>query len=161
MDRELAKRTLLRILVAIAVTLGATAFMFGFFPGVEVYRRDVFIETRAVIENWNWFLGLLVILLAPGLLVWRTPLISYALLWSIWTIVVAVLAFIASFDLGDWGIRTVALWPHAVFGVLMFSLLLLLIAVVPVACGVFAWVTRDRVIPQPELPVARVIKTRA
>jgi hypothetical protein len=158
MDREVAKRTMLRILVAIAATLAATSFVFGFFPGVEVYRRETFIETRAVVEHWNWFLGILVMLLAPGAIVWRHPRIGYALLWSIWTIAMTVLVFVATFELGEWGVRTVALWPHAVFGFLMFSLLFLLIAIVPIACGVYWWVTRGSNERPVTLPVARLVR---
>jgi hypothetical protein len=148
----------LRGLVSAAAVLAVSAFIIGFFPGVEVYHDDVFIETRAVVEQWNWFLGALVILLAPGALLWMRPRMSYALLWSMWSIAVAMIMFVASFDLGDFAVRTVALWPAGVFGVLMFALLFLLIAVVPVTCGVLWWITRERPL-RVELPVARVIRS--
>jgi hypothetical protein len=148
--------SVLRGLVASAVAIAATAFTIGFFPGIEVYHADVFIKTRAVVEQWNWFLGALVLLLAPGVVVWMRPRISYALLWSMWSIAVAMIMFVASFDLGDLAVRTVALWPAEVFGVLMFALLFLLIAVVPVACGVVWWVTREKPM-RVELPIARVV----
>ena len=153
-------RLLLRSLIAIAATIATTAFVFGFFPGVEVYRKDLFLGTRPVVEHWNWLLGILVIYLAPGALIWRRPRISLALLWSMWTIAVTVVLFVATFDLGDWSVQIVQLWPSAVFGYLMSALLLLLIAVVPVACGVFWWVHRERPTP-PALPTARLVKTRA
>ena len=40
----------------------------------------------------------------------------------------------------------------------MVSLLFLLIAIVPIACGVYAWVTRDRRPAPPTLPVARLVR---
>lgn len=153
-------RTLLRALIAISATIAAMAFVFCFFPGMEVYRHEVFIETRPVVEHWNWLLGILVIYLAPGAIVWQKPRIAYALLWSMWTIAVTVLVFVATFDLGDWSVHTIVLWPQAVFGYLMFALVFLLIAVVPIACGVYWWATRERA-PGPTLPVARLVKSRA
>jgi hypothetical protein len=150
-------RMMLRVLVAVAATTAAIAFVFSFFPGIELYRHDVYIDTLPVVEHWNWLLGILVILLAPGALLWQKPRISYALLWSLWTIAVSTLVFVATFDLGDWGVRTVALWPHAVFGFLMFSLLFLLIAIIPIACAVYWWATRE---PGAPLPVARLVKSR-
>ena len=152
--------TVLRVLVAIIVTLAAMAFVFGFFPGIEVYRRESFVETRAVIEHWNWFLGILVLLLVPGAVVWTRPRIAYALLWSMWTIGLSMVVFLATFDLGEpgaWTTRTVALWPHAVFGLLMFAVLFLIIAVVPIACAVLWWITRERPVTI-TLPTARVIR---
>ena len=159
-NRELALRTMLRFLVALVTTLSATAFVFGFFPGIEVYQQDAFVETRAVIVQWNWFLGVLVLLLAPGAVVWWHPRIGYALLWSLWTIALTTVVFVGTFDLGDWGLRTVALWPHAVFGFVMFAVLFLVIAIIPVACGAFWWITRERPV-RPQLPIARVLKFRA
>lgn len=154
------QRTMLRILAALAATIAAIAFVFGFFPGVEVYRNDVFIETRPVVDHWNWLLGVLVIYLAPGALVWRKPRIGFALLWSLWTMTITVLVFVATFDLGDWTLQTVVLWPQALFGYLMFALVFVLIAIMPVACAVLWWVTRDRPV-RPSLPTARVLKIRA
>jgi hypothetical protein len=148
--------SVLRGLVASAVVLAATAFIIGFFPGIEVYHDDAFIKTRAVVEQWNWFLGALVILLAPGVAVWMRPRMSYALLWSMWSIAVAMIMFVATFDLNDFAVRNVPLWPAEVFGVLMFALLFLLIAVVPVACGVLWWITREKPL-RVELPIARVV----
>ena len=155
-----AQHTMLRIMVAIAATIAATAFTFSFFPGMEVYRDATFIETRPVVEHWNWLLGILVVYLAPGAIVWRAPRISYALLWSVWTIAVTVLVFVATFDLGDWSTYTIVLWPQVMFGYLMFALVFLLIAVMPIACGVYWWVTREAP-TRPQLPVARVLKFRA
>jgi|MudIll2142460700_1097286.scaffolds.fasta_scaffold25913_2 hypothetical protein len=159
-SRELALRTMLRILVVVALCLGTAGFVLGFFPGYEVYRRDVFIETRDVVEHWNMFLGMLVLYLAPGAIIWRKPSIGYALVWSLWTMAVTMVVFVATFDLGDWSVRTVHLWPYSLFTFLMLALVFLLIAVIPIACGVFWWVTRDRVQP-PALPTARVVKSRA
>ncbi|MBA3501263.1 MAG: hypothetical protein M4D80_25090 [Myxococcota bacterium] len=159
-------RTMLRVLVAIAATIAATGFVFSFFPGLEVYRitsgrsETLYVDTLPVVEHWNWLLGVLVILLAPGAVIWRKPRISYALLWSLWAIAVATLVFVATFQLGDWGVRTVALWPHAVFGFLMSGLLFLVIAIVPIACGAYWWMTRERPV-RPMLPVARLVKSRA
>lgn len=156
--------SVLRGLVASAVVLAATAFVIGFFPGIEVYRDDHFVETRAVVEHWNYFLGALVILLGPGAVVWMRPRMAYALLWSMWSIGLAMVLFVATFELGDLSTRTVALWPAGVFGVLVFALLFLLIAVVPVACGVLWWITRERAASptgdkplRVALPVARVV----
>ena len=155
-----AQRTMLRIIVAIAATIAAIAFVFSFFPGMEVYRNETFVETRPVVEHWNWLLGILVIYLAPGAVVWRAPRIAFALLWSLWTIAVTVLVFVATFDLGDWSTYTVVLWPQVMFGYVMFALVFLLIAAMPVACAVCWWVTRERP-AQPQLPVARLVKSRA
>ena len=156
-DRDTANRVMLRIHVAIAASIAATGFVFAFFPGFEVYRHGVLVDTRPVIEQWNWLLGILVILLAPGAIVWRSPRTGYALLWSLWTIAIATLVFVGTFDLGDPRVRTVALWPHAVFGYLMVALLLHLIVVIPIASGAFWWITRDRPV-RPTLPVARVLR---
>lgn len=153
-----AQRTMLRIIVAIAATIAAIAFVFSFFPGMEVYRNETFIETRPVVEHWNWLFGILVIYLAPGAVVWRAPRIPFALLWSLWTIAVTVLVFVATFDLGDWSTYTVVLWPQVMFGYVIFALVFLLIAAMPVACAVCWWVTRER---PAELPVARLVKSRA
>jgi hypothetical protein len=152
-------RLMLRTLIAIAATVATMAFVFSFFPGVEVYRNGEFLGTRPVVEHANWLLGLLVIYLAPGALLWKQPRLPYALLWSIWTVIVTGVAFVATFDLGDWSLRTVQLWPAAVFGYLMSALLVLLIIVVPIACAVFWWFTRERPAPT-SLPTARLVKTR-
>jgi hypothetical protein len=154
MSREQAQATMLRVLVLIAVVLAATAFVFGFFPGVEVYRGNEYVETRAVVEQPNWFLGILVLLLAPAAGIWRAPRIAYALLWPLWAIALSVIVFAATFKLEF--IRTVSLWPDAVFGFLMFALLFLVIAVVPIACGVCWWITRDKP-ARVVLPVARLV----
>jgi cellulose synthase/poly-beta-1,6-N-acetylglucosamine synthase-like glycosyltransferase len=153
-------RLMLRTLIAIAATLATMAFVFSFFPSVEVYRNEELLGTRAVVEHANWLLGLLVIYLAPAALIWKRPQLPYALLWSIWTVIVTAVAYMATFDLGNWSVHTVQLWPAAVFGYLMSALLVLLIIVVPVACGVFWWIKRARP-PRPTLPTARLVKTRA
>ena len=153
-------RTMLRVLVALATSIAAAAFAASFFPGIEVFRHGVYVETLPVVQHWNWLLGILLIVLAPGAYLWKKPQISYALLWSVWAITVSSVVFVATFELGDWSVRTVALWPHAVFGFLMFSLMFLIIAVVPIACGVYWWATRDRAV-RPTLPIARLVKSRA
>jgi hypothetical protein len=157
-------RMMLRAMVAIATTIAATAFVFSFFPGLEIYRLDaygdLFVETLPVVEHWNWLLGIFVVLLAPGAVIWRRPRIAYALLWSLWSMAIATLVFVATFDIGNWGVRTVALWPHAVFGFLLSALLFLVIAIIPIACGAYWWTMRDRT-PRPKLPVARLVKSRA
>lgn len=153
-------RVMLRTLIAIAATIATMAFVFGFFPGIEVYRGEDLLETRPVVEHANWLLGLLVLYLAPGALLWRSPALPYALVWSIWTVIVTGIAFLAMFDLGDWSVRTRQLWPAAVFGYLMSALLVLLILVMPIACAVYWWATRARPV-RPALPAARVVKTRA
>jgi len=148
---------MLRCGVALTIALAVAAFILGFFPGVDVYRGNDFIETRQVVERWNWSLGILVLLVAPGIVVWARPRIAYALLWSLWTIASSVIVFLATFDLGDWSVRTVELWPVKLFGLIIFSLLFTIIAVIPIACAVYWWVTRERV-RRIELPTARVIK---
>ena len=155
-DRDAARQKLLRILVAVAVVLGAAAFLLGRLPGLDIYRGETYVETRPIVEQWNWFLGFLVGMLAPGFVVWRRPRLAYALLWSLWVVAFVAVVLVATFDLGNWDVRVVVLPAHAVFVRVMWSLLAHLIAIVPLACGVFWWVTRDRP-AAPPLPTARVI----
>ena len=152
----MGKRWMLRGGVALTLALAAAAFVLGFFPGIEIYRGTDFVETRQVVERWNWCLGILLLLVAPGIVVWARPRIAYALLWSLWTIASSVIVFLATFDLGDWSVRTVELWPMHVFGLVIFALLFTIIAVIPIGCAVYWWVTRERPF-RPVLPVARVI----
>jgi hypothetical protein len=152
------RRLLLRILVALAFILAAFAFVLGFLPGAHVYRYDVFVETVDVVESWNWFLGYLVLLLAPGVVVWRRPRIAFALAWSLWTVGVTVLLLVATFDFGDWSVRHVVLPAQQVFGYTMAALLGHLILVVPVACAIAWWFTRERPEPPVTLPMARVVR---
>ncbi len=112
-----------------------------------------------MVAHWNWLLGFLFVLLAPGVLIWRKPRIAFALLWSLWAIGAGTVGFLATFDLGNWSGKTVELWPMYAFGIVIFGLLLLLIALLPIACGVFAWVTRNRPEPPVVLAPARVVRS--
>lgn len=150
-------RRMLRTLIAIVATVAATAFVVGFFPGAVLYRGDELIGTRAVVEHANWLLGVLALYLVPGAVIWRRPRIAHALLWSMWSVALTVLVVIATFDHSDLAPGMIMLWPSVVFGYLMSSLLFLLIAVMPIACGVSWWLARTRT-ARPVFPRARVVK---
>lgn len=184
-DRDVIRRKLLRTFCLIAGGLATAALILGFLPGTETYRDTndcfgnalgglfsahhgrrppceshyVYVATTPVVAHWNWLLGFLFMLFAPGILIWRKPRIAFALLWALWAIGAGTVGFLASFDLGDWSVKTVELWPIYAFGVVMFGLLLLLIALLPIACGVFAWVTRNRPEPPVVLAPARVVRS--
>ncbi|MBA3393735.1 MAG: hypothetical protein H0T89_13895 [Deltaproteobacteria bacterium] len=183
-DRDTLRRKLLRTFCVIAGGLATAALILGLLPGSETYRDTndcfghalgglfshgrrspceshwVYVATTPVVAHWNWLLGFLFVLLAPGVLIWRNARIAFALLWSLWAIGAGTIGFLASFDLGDWSVKTVELWPMYAFGIVIFGLLLLLIALLPIACGVFAWVTRNRPEPPPALPRATVVDRR-
>jgi hypothetical protein len=147
----LVERVLLRGVVIVAVLLAGASFVVGALPGIAIYRGDVHVETLAVIEQPRWFLGILVVVLAPGALLWRDPKISTALVWTLWAMLATALVLVATFaDPGAEG-RTVPLWPAHVFGTLLIVLVVHLIVILPVAC-VIAWSVKrpDRVV----LPIA-------
>lgn len=156
-DREIVRQLVVRILVVIALVLGALCCLFGFARAFEVYRGDVFVGLRSVADHWNWFFGAIVMLLLPGMLVWRTPRLGSALLWSMWTVFVATLLFLGTYDLAESGLRVVELWPLRAFRFAMFGLLVHLVAIVPFTCAIAWFVTRERT-QRPVLPIARVVR---
>ncbi len=148
--------TLLRTLVALAFLLAAAAFMFGVMPGYELRSGD----TYPAISRPQWLLGFFVLLLAPGIAIWRKPTIGYALCWSLWGMALTVTTLVATYGVDQWRHVAAVLWPARAFAIAVLALVGLVIGLVPIATGVCWWLTRDKVVP-PTLPRARVVKTLA
>ncbi|MBA2540240.1 MAG: hypothetical protein H0V17_11435 [Deltaproteobacteria bacterium] len=175
--RTRLRTTLLRGLIVGLIALCVIAAVFAFIPSVEVYedRNDclghalggVFahgprspcqsayqlVRTDAPIDGAVAVLYL-VGLLVPGVLLWFHPLLRYALLWPVWTIVATVVLLTATFEL-DLFSHTVRLWPAHVFAIAMTAILAILIVVVPLGSGVFALVTRSKAPGLPRAVIAR------
>ncbi|MDQ3367647.1 MAG: hypothetical protein M3680_19675 [Myxococcota bacterium] len=182
-ERDDSKRRLLRTVCLIAGALGVAMLGLGALPGLEVYAdarnclghafAGVFSHggsssacephyvldhtERVLAEPLAWLA--LIAIVGFGVLVWFRPKLRYALLWSLVTIGLGALALVAMFDLRLFE-HTVALWPSRAFGVLALALFFHLIAVVPIACACFAWLTRTRPEPPPELPRATLVDRR-
>ena len=113
----------------------------------ECAQSYVFVESRRVSENPLGLLVLLLGLLAPGAAVWRRPRLVTALLWSVTVTSVVVGYFAFFFSLNFEGMfsssRTVELWPAQLFSNLLLSLFVLLVAIVPLTCGVLACINAD------------------
>ena len=180
--RDRAKRTMLRMLCLIAAALAVALFGLGWLPGTEVYR-DIhgcsmtlegapwpsaactphyeLLGVRDVVASRGWLVALLIAMLAPGAFVWWRPRLRFALLWSLISTGVAVFGLVLSFQPGGWDLRLVELWPMRAFDVLLFALLLLQIALVPIACGAFVVIAHDRTPPRPErIARARIHRER-
>ena len=169
----MAKQKILRGIAIAIAGLGTIAIVFGFLPGVDVYRDTSdcfghafaslfshassrgcqsswhFVETRSVVDQPLWMTLYFAVLMAPGLLVWRFPQLKFLLVWSLIAIGSTFLTIVATFDLGSWSERTVQLWPVYVFGVAVTIMLSALIVGLPVFCAIYAFVTRTRRPPKP------------
>lgn len=177
-ERDRAKRRLLRALCVIAWALGAGMFALGWLPGTEIYEdanncaghafdgwfvdvrpasctpHYVLASTARVLDTRLQWLSL-ALMLAPGAFVWWKPKLGLALLWSVLAIPTVILAMFVWLDLYLLE-RTVSLWPRDVFAVLASALVILLVAGVPIACAVFAYVIRTRKPEPPVFPTAQV-----
>ena len=152
-----ARRIFLRIVVVLAFVLGAIAYVVGFFPGAHVYEDGVYRGTIDVVETPNWFAGFLLVLLLPGILLWRRPELQHGLAWSLWTLLVTMLCVIATLDFsGNERVYVKMLASH-VFSATITALFGLLIVALPVASGAVWWFTRERREPPVTLPRARVV----
>lgn len=179
-DRRTRLRTkLLRGSILGLIALCVVAGVFALIPSVEVYedrndclgqalgrvfafehgprsaceRADQLVRTDTPIDGATAILYL-VGLLVPGVLLWFHPLLRYALLWPVWTIVATVVLLTATFEL-DLMTHTIRLWPAHVFAIAMIAILATLILIVPLGCGVFALATRSRAVELPRAVIAR------
>jgi hypothetical protein len=167
------------IAIAIAV-LGTIAIVFGFLPGIEVYRdvNDCFgrafgslfghdsargcqasyqlVETRSVVDRPVGMAFYFAVLMAPALVVWRYPQLKLLLGWTLLAIGATFLMIVAMFDFGSWSDSIVRLWPADVFAVVLTIMLSVLIVGLPVFCAIYAFVTRTRPPPKPEVARARI-----
>jgi hypothetical protein len=165
-DDEWVKARLLRGIVLAAMALGAAAVVLAMFPGVKMYERFhdgwKFMGTRSAAEHPWWMLASGIVMLAPGVLVWLRPQLSYACLWSMIAFGTTLLWFVATIDHNgravQWWFRTVELWPATWFGYAIVLLVGGLVVALPMFCGVFALVTHRRERARPQLPVARVVR---
>ena len=176
-------RILRGIVIAISI-LGTIAIVFGFLPGIDVYRdasncfghafASLFshassrgcqsswqlVETRSVVDHPIWMALYFGVLMAPGWLVWRYPQLKLLLVWTLVAIGTTFAMIVATFDLGSWTERTVQLVPAYVFGVAVTVMLSTLIVGLPVFCAIYAFVTRKRPPPKVELARARIHRSR-
>ena len=152
-----ARRIVLRIIIVLAWALAAIAIVLGFFPGAEVFERGVYVDTVTVGGRANWAAGYVLLLVLPGVFLWRRPQLAYGLLWSLWTIGVTVLLLVATFDLSSGDRMHVPLPALRAFALTMKGLLGLLILALPVASALVWWLTRERPEPPVSLPRARVV----
>jgi hypothetical protein len=176
-------RRLLRGIVLLATLLGVAAAVLAFVPAVEVYEDGgdcfghalaslfaldgaagrcesawVYVGTRTAAEHPAQMAAYFLVVIAPGLVVWRRPRPALALAWTIAVVIATFVMVVVTFELfGDWGVRTVALAPARLYGGAASALLVLLIVILPVACAVLAIAGRRR--PHlPELPEARALR---
>jgi hypothetical protein len=183
--REHLKAKLLR---GTAIVLGALAVLAAILccvPSVEVYedRSDCFghalgslfafehghrgpcvqswsyVETRTPVDHPFGMAVYFMLLAVPALVVWQRPRLRFAIVWTVFTVAATFAMVVATFELfGDWGKRTVDLWPAQLFAGVATALVGSLIIVVPLGCLVFHVVTRTRMPRPPGLPEARLIE---
>lgn len=160
------KTALLRILCVVAAVLAVGAAVLALLPGLAVYRdlhhcaslgiagctpRYELLEVRRVVDTPGLVVAFLVAMLAPAAAVWWRPLLRHALLWSLLSIGTAAFALALSFVGPAWDLHHLPLWPQRGFDIALCGLLVVQIAVVPIACGIYAWATHT---PRVE-PLAR------
>ncbi|MEO8706520.1 MAG: hypothetical protein ABI867_41225, partial [Kofleriaceae bacterium] len=186
--RDRVKRKLLRVTAVVLGVVAVAAAILCFVPSVEVYRdaSDCFgnaLGSLVTIEHHahrepcaqRWVLegmrtpvahqlgmaAYFLLLGVPGLLVWRLPRLRYVMVWTLYAVGSTFAMIVATFELfGDWGKRTVDLWPAQLFFVLASSLVAALIVILPIGSLVVHLVTRTRAAKPVTLPEARVLPSR-
>jgi hypothetical protein len=187
-----AKARLLRTACAVVAAMAVALVMLSTMRGSQVYRdrnacgarawTALSFEHRAQVAcepDWA-FVGtervadplataaFLALLLLPGLLVWYRPRISFAILWAFADLAIAWLVFLWTFRVDDWAasMRTVELWPAQLYGAILVALLASVIAILPIACGVYALLARftrapveEELPPPAPLPAARIVSS--
>jgi hypothetical protein len=157
------KPKLLRGTVIVMSMLGVAAAVLCFVPAVAVYQRScisgaVDLGTRGPVEHPLGMALYFLVVLAPGMLVWRKPTLERALLWSLLTLLSSIaLLVITVVPLDAPHIYTVHRWPAHVFAGIATTFVANLILTLPLGCLGFAIATRKRPPPKPEFPRARVI----
>jgi hypothetical protein len=142
-DSEPDKRLMLRGFCLVTGALAAALAVLGFFPGYESYSGDGHPEV-APVANAPFGLALMMaIVVAIAVHVWRRPLLANALLGSMISVGTSVflLALTAPPFESD---HFLALRAAAIANQLVLALVVVQIVALPVACGLFAWVTRAR-----------------
>lgn len=183
--REQLKAKILRGLVVAMTILGLVAIVLCFVPSVQVYKDAhdcanealgralswhnsnhhrcepswVLAETRGPVDHQVGMALYFLAVIAPGLLVRKWPTLKLAMLWAFLTFGATFLMIVATFELfGNWDEHLVQLPLSYVFGLAASTLVITLIALVPVFCGVFAIATRKRPPPPPVFPTARIVE---
>jgi hypothetical protein len=138
------------------------AIVLSFVPSIEVYGGypSQLLEIRTPVEHHTGMVVYFLAILIPGLFVWRQPKLLTALSWSLVALGATFAMVVVTFDLGDWTHRLVELWPATLFGIASATLVVTLIAVVPVFCLGFALATYKRPPPRREFATARVIRRK-
>jgi hypothetical protein len=163
-DDERTKARVLRIIVVVAMSLGAAAVVLAMLPGVEVWaggsvgwRR---IDARSAAEHPWWMLAWGIVMLGPGVLVWFRPQLTFACLWSMIAFGATAMWFVATNDMPGRNtsmyMRYVDLWPSRWFGYIVVIVVGGLVVALPMFCAAFAVITGRRDGVRATLPTARI-----
>ena len=138
-----AQRVVIRTICAVTWALALGVAILGYASGYEISRGGAVVQELEVSRAPHLLTVLLGGLSALGAYVWRRPVIARALLWSLLSIGVAVfilaLTAVPAVGPGDHALVQPAV---AAAGRLVLALVLVQIAVLPLACGLLALAAR-------------------